>query len=554
MNRPNHASNTLTSSLGLALLASLIGCSEATCPSGSKEVDGTCQLADLDAVNTGDSGAKPDGALEECEGTLNARGECLSEVDPCGAVNGKPACDLNASCEVLSDAAECSCNEGYEGDGKTCVRNPCLPIEGEAAACGANTECSAESAEQAVCSCAEGYEDCDGASDTGCEISLLDDAANCGACGFACAPGLSCEAGECERKYQSLSLGTFFSDRCLLKENGDVYCWGEAIKPPNGPTTLTPTKVQVDPAAELRMQGSFACTRARDGDRVTCWGNNTNAELGKTASSGHTEHSFDLPGIQSLSSAFAHACAVADGRAYCWGLGSGGQLGDGFDYTQAPTSRGFNASRPVLAAIGGKPVSGAVEIAASLTQSCVRLQSGGVQCWGSDSGSRYYAEPVQAEGSTNSTGTLIDAQSICAGVYYNCALRKTGEVVCWGRDPQWWFRNGTATSAPTATVPRNRFRSIALPNVTQIACGTLHTCAVDAKGDLYCWGSNTLGQLGIGSSEESRILPTRVPTLSDVAEVYAGAGTCARLRNGSTYCWGDPKSKESTPVEVMGWP
>ena len=73
-----------------------------------------------------------------------------------------------------------------------------------------------------------------------------------------------------------------------------------------------------------------------------------------------------------------------------------------------------------------------------------------------------------------------------------------------------------------------------------IDAGQDHTCAVGHDGDVYCWGSNSDGQLGIGttvssSSPSMAQLPTGVRALS----VSAGSSILASPHSGDVYCWGN---------------
>jgi len=72
-----------------------------------------------------------------------------------------------------------------------------------------------------------------------------------------------------------------------------------------------------------------------------------------------------------------------------------------------------------------------------------------------------------------------------------------------------------------------------------VSAGGNHTCANSAAGSLYCWGINSLGQLGDGTTT-IRLAPTLVRSAVSFAQVSAAAGyTCARTAAGATYCWGN---------------
>ncbi len=93
------------------------------------------------------------------------------------------------------------------------------------------------------------------------------------------------------------------------------------------------------------------------------------------------------------------------------------------------------------------------------------------------------------------------------------------------------------------------------------AGGTAHTCALDDDGTVACWGSNSFGQLGDGSTGD-HLTPTVLPSLGAVVSIAAGdAHTCALLYDGSVQCWGDNSvgqlgtgsyTASSVPVAVSG--
>jgi len=72
--------------------------------------------------------------------------------------------------------------------------------------------------------------------------------------------------------------------------------------------------------------------------------------------------------------------------------------------------------------------------------------------------------------------------------------------------------------------------------------GRAHTCALDANGDVRCWGDNSSGQLGIGSVEDvgdDDVPLDAVPLDGDAVAIAAGGDhTCAILVSGRLQCWG----------------
>src|SRR5262245_3997987 len=76
---------------------------------------------------------------------------------------------------------------------------------------------------------------------------------------------------------------------------------------------------------------------------------------------------------------------------------------------------------------------------------------------------------------------------VAAGGYHSCVLRPAGDVVCWGRNTDGQIGNGTspATSDVTSVVR--------LTTAVQIATGGYHTCALLVGGRVQCWGNNKEG-------------------------------------------------------------
>jgi len=76
--------------------------------------------------------------------------------------------------------------------------------------------------------------------------------------------------------------------------------------------------------------------------------------------------------------------------------------------------------------------------------------------------------------------------------------------------------------------------------VTDVDCGTGHTCAVQDNGTVWCWGANDTHQLGLPVSTDGTHIPGQVATLVDIERVHAGNfNTCASNHSGELFCWGD---------------
>jgi len=84
--------------------------------------------------------------------------------------------------------------------------------------------------------------------------------------------------------------------------------------------------------------------------------------------------------------------------------------------------------------------------------------------------------------------------------------------------------------------PRRRPQS-RWQNVAQLTTGNDHTCAITSAGAAFCWGDNTNGQLGDGTTKV-RATPTPIPTLANVSAISAGDQFTCGVSGNAAYCWG----------------
>jgi alpha-tubulin suppressor-like RCC1 family protein len=121
--------------------------------------------------------------------------------------------------------------------------------------------------------------------------------------------------------------------------------------------------------------------------------------------------------------------------------------------------------------------------------------------------------------------------SVAAGFQHSCAV-DSGVVTCWGRNNYGQLGNGTTVDS------RSPVTVSGISTAVAVAAGKYHTCAVLASGSARCWGLNTSGQIGNGTTT-NRTTPGTVSGLSGVTSIAAGdAHTCASLSTGQVRCWG----------------
>ena len=206
----------------------------------------------------------------------------------------------------------------------------------------------------------------------------------------------------------------------------------------------------------------------------------------------------------------AHSCGVTTtGAAYCWGNDIYGMLGDGDTLSKAS---------PVAVA-GGLSF---LTVSAGSFHVCGITTVGAAYCWGANvngelgNGSTgpelclsYYpcsTTPVAVLG-----GLAFTTVSVGGGEAdsYACGITTGGAAYCWGSNMHGQLGDGTTTNR-TSPVPVSGGLKFATVSAALDASGRYsHTCGVTTEGATYCWGSNSKGQLGDGTTT-NRSVPVKV--------------------------------------------
>ena len=274
--------------------------------------------------------------------------------------------------------------------------------------------------------------------------------------------------------YSSIAAGEGHS--CALTAGGDAYCWGSNFVGELGDGTQehrgTPVKVQSSVKfTDISAGLGHTCALTSD-SKVYCWGRiHKMASLVPARVEG-------LPRIMQVTSQNLSACVLADtGEVYCWGNGDGLIVTTSYE-------------KPTKVANGMKFKS----ITSGAYHTCGLKDNGAAYCWGMNatgqidpSGASFIAQPFLVSGTYSFT-------SIAAGGLATCGITVSSGARCIGLTQLANTPNGRALSL--LEIPREQEH----PFVT-LASGQFHTCAIDNRGGVWCWGEQRFGAVGAGEGQ-----------------------------------------------------
>lgn len=138
---------------------------------------------------------------------------------------------------------------------------------------------------------------------------------------------------------------------------------------------------------------------------------------------------------------------------------------------------------------------------------------------------------------------LTNAEAVAVGDSHSCALQSDGMIYCWGSNSHGQLGNPTQSQSLLAvpvcsdTTCAKRFSG-----AQQIHAGRFHTCALLSDGEVSCWGLNDHGQLGDGTTQDRQI-PIQVKNLPSAVSIATGSDfSCAITHDRMVRCWGSNAS------------
>jgi hypothetical protein len=377
-----------------------------------------------------------------------------------------------------------------------------------------------------------------------------------------------------EARFTALSTG--HEQTCGVVPNGTLLCWGARVDSVNGALADRSTPVPAPalvrgafrgvqvargyPYFQEGIAGSVVCA-TRDSGEALCWGRANEGEVGAGGTAfvyGTISPPRPLAAptrVAGLALGYWHGCALDEaGAALCWGGFAGlGALGGPSGNARCIGGGSSGMPCQTVPAPVSTPVRFA-QVAPGAFHSCAVALDARLHCWGSRAAAGAEDGVFQPQPPHAMDGASY--RQVSSGYDHACAVTTEGEARCWGVNGNGRLGRGTSDTlgyaAPAPVATSVRFRTV--------SAGTGYTCALATDRRALCWGLNTWGQLGDGSTTD-RLVPT--PVLSSRRFVAVSAGdthVCATTDEGAAFCWGDNRrgqlgngvtAASSVPVRVV---
>jgi len=333
-----------------------------------------------------------------------------------------------------------------------------------------------------------------------------------------------------------------------LKDDGTVWSWGSneygqlGIGKPNPPHGYVTMPVQVKGVPMMKAiaaGGGHSVALGADGT-VWTWGANKYGQLGPQTSTVGTPS--QVPGLDRV-------VAVAAGDQHTMVLKDDGSV---WTWGRDPL---YNEIRPIPVQVPG--ISGATGVAAGLASRAVAMGDGSAWLWGE----------IPAGNGTSATpwtpAHLIYPVGVSGGALgggHAIVFRNVdGHVWTWGQNNAGQLGIGSYSNTILPQLVSG------LIDVKAVSAGHLHSVAVKTDGTVWSWGDNQQGQLGNGTPTYGCNVPVQIASLSGIRAVSAGWGHTLALKSDDwVWAWGDntlgqlgvgstpdTKSKYTTPVRSV---
>ncbi|HNW15256.1 MAG TPA: hypothetical protein PLW37_03235 [bacterium] len=323
-------------------------------------------------------------------------------------------------------------------------------------------------------------------------------------------------------KWKTVKSGLTY--KCAISEDEGLYCWGynDLGQIGNGKkgNLEYPDKID-DEEWELISSGYSNNCGIKDG-KIYCWGNNSTGQLGDG-----TYNDRQMPvktGNKNWKTVSAKGSATfaidGDNKLYFWGNSYENYVSDIFEQK--------NYTEPVIVDDGSWR-----QISTGHNHTCGIRSDNHLYCWGYNGDGQLGFETFYYNGEygKDKPEKVNDEEwmSVYAGDSQTCALNKENLLFCWGHS-----HYGCDSYEPNFLI-----RQVSYMKWKKIDLMRDTYCGITEEDDLYCWGDNGAGQVGIGEINSSVICEPAKVGNRKWKEVSTGfSGVCGIDSEDDLYCWG----------------
>lgn len=232
-----------------------------------------------------------------------------------------------------------------------------------------------------------------------------------------------------------------------------------------------------------------------------------------------------------------HSFALSsNGRLWSWGQNDYGQLGLGdWNNRNIPNLIEFddawNLFGNIVAVVGNKGWFG---------YTLARKADGTIWGWGANSVGQLGIDDTNTPNAPVQIGSDSNWATLDVGESHSLVLKINGTLWVWGGNSEGQLGLGDAITrtTPTQVTTETDWLVVSDSNRSTLTAGGQNSFVLKTTGNLWAWGRNRFGQLGLGDTI-SRATPTRVTNETDWSTIFAGFWhTCAIKTTGALWVWG----------------
>jgi len=335
----------------------------------------------------------------------------------------------------------------------------------------------------------------------------------------------------------------------LLSRNGSaiknkIYQW-------NGKEFNNVTSLDVSvynkgyiPKGLISYSNKYIISRYTIAGYLWAWGRNQYGQLGFANGVGHYTTPQKISGQENILriAAANHSLILkVDGTVWGTGYNAYGQIGDGTEENKSEFTQTLG--------IGG---SGYLENVKAIScsmggHSLAILADNTLAGWGNNGSGQLGENGGAIEEHVPILCNITDVISVQAGHSATIVLKSDGTVWATGRNAEGQLGQGNHANSSTFLQVKDSTGTDYLTDIIEIAGsggGSYHFMALKSDGTVWAWGYNAYGQCGAGDTEAYKTLPVQVikedgTPLTNIKHIAVG-GNCsfAITENGEVYCWG----------------